>query len=60
MDALDCQHTLVLLHFADGFRKQAALPCGNLASFQRAPEGSRESTGSGRDNVVERRGMRLV
>ena len=59
MDAADDEHTLIFLNFAYGFTPQPSFRSINLTRFQRASEGSSESTSGGRDDVVERRRMRI-
>jgi hypothetical protein len=47
------------LDLAHGLRNKALVRCIDLTRFQRAPEGSRKSTGRCRDNIVQGGGMGL-
>lgn len=53
------QDLILRLYLARHLRRQALAARVDLARLQRAPEGSRESTASGGNDVIERRGVRL-
>lgn len=57
MNAFDHEHAVFIDDFARRFRNQLAFACVNLARFQRAPEGSGQSAGGGRHDVVQSRGI---
>ncbi len=59
-DAADDENVSVEFNFAHGLRSELAVRGINLARFQRASEGSGESPGGCRDDVIKRRGMRRV
>ncbi len=60
VDATDHQHVAFLLDFADGVRAEPALAGRNPARLQRASERAGQSAGGGRNEVVQRRRVRLV
>jgi len=60
MDAFDDQDLAVSLDLASSVRDQVPTGCVDAARLQRAPEGSRQSTAGGGDNVVDRGGIRRV
>ncbi len=60
VDAADDQHLAVQLDLAGRFRGQPTLAGGDPARLQRATKGSRQSPRGGRDDVVQRGGVRLV
>ena len=59
-DALDDEDLVFYLDVTFGGRHQLAAARLDPARLQRATQGAGESTGGGRDHVVERRGVRLV
>ncbi len=59
-DPLDDEDTVFYLDVTFGRRHQLAAARLDSARLQRATQGAGESTGGGRDHVVERRGVRLV
>ena len=59
MDAADHQNPVFGFDLAHGVGGQAVSGGGYLARLQRATQGSRQSARGRRDNVVERRRVRL-
>jgi len=59
-DPADDEDVSVQFDFAHRFRGQFAIGGINLARFQRAPEGSRQSARCSGDHVIECRGVRRV
>jgi hypothetical protein len=59
VDPSDHQDILLKLNFTNGFRHQPPARCINLTRLQRASQGSGQSTGRSRYDVIERRGVRL-
>jgi hypothetical protein len=53
-NSLDDEYIALLFNFACHFRSQVPLASRNTARFQRAPEGSGQSTTGSRNNVVQR------
>ena len=49
------EHLAVKLDLTSRVRDESSTGCVNTARFQRAPEGSRKSTGRGGNHVVDRR-----
>lgn len=60
MNAFDQEHPVVLLNLSGHVGDQPPFAGRNFARLQRAPEGSGESPSGGRDQVVERGGVRRV
>ncbi len=60
MDTFDYQDFALFFDLAGRFRDQVPVRCVDAARLQRAPEGSRQSTAGGGDDVVNRRGVRRV
>jgi hypothetical protein len=56
-DSPDNEHVPLQLDFSYGLGSQFAVRGVNVTRFQRAPEGSIESTGGRRNHVIERRGV---
>jgi len=54
VNSFNDQDLVLQLDLAHGLRNQALVRCIDLTRFQRAPEGSRKSTGRCRDNASER------
>lgn len=59
VDAADDQNVILELDLANRFRDQPFIRRINLTRLQRASEGSRQSTRSGRDHVIQSGRMRL-
>lgn len=59
-NAADDENVSIEFDFPNRFRAEPSIRCVNLTRFQRAPEGSGESPGGCRDDVIKRRGMRRV
>jgi hypothetical protein len=59
-DSADHQDVSLQLHLADGLGGQTLIGSGDLARFQRASEGSSQSTRGCGNHIVEGGGMRLV
>jgi hypothetical protein len=59
VNSLNDQNIVLQLYFAHGLRDQALVRCTDLTRLQRAPKGSRKSTGGCGDNVVQGCGMRF-
>ena len=55
----DDEHALLRFHFTDDIRAQLSAACVDLARLQRAAKRAEQSTRGGRDNVIERRGVRF-
>ena len=53
------EHAILDLDVPFGIRRQVALPSLDPARLQRASQCSGQSTGCGRDDVIERRRVRL-
>jgi hypothetical protein len=60
MDTLDHQNVAILLDLAACFRGQKTGAGRNLARFQRAAKGARQSAGRGGYHIVEGRGVGFV
>jgi hypothetical protein len=60
MNAFDYQHLAILFNLSPCFGVQLSFAGRNLTRFQRATKGSRQSTGSGSNHIIQRRGMRIV
>jgi len=59
MYAPDDQYLAIQLHFTLGFRVKKPFTGRYFTRFQRAPEGSGQSTGRRSDNIVQGCGMLL-
>jgi len=59
VNPLDDEHIVLQLNLTQRIRGQPLIGRINFTRFQRAPEGSRKSTGGRCDNVVQSRGMGL-
>src|SRR6202022_4819776 len=59
VDPSDHEHAFLFLHLTDSLRCQPVACRGDLAHLQCASKGSRESTGCGGHDAVERRRVRL-
>jgi hypothetical protein len=60
VNATDHENVVVgFLDLTDGLAREAVAIGPDLARLQRAPEGSRQSAGGGRDDVIERGRARL-
>jgi hypothetical protein len=60
MDTANNENVAVLLDLADRLRREKPLSGWDLARFQRAAKGARQSASGGSDQIVERRVVRLV
>jgi hypothetical protein len=58
-DPLDYEHAVAVEDLADGFDFVALRIDFDVTRLQRAGEGARQSAAGGRDDVVERRRVRL-
>jgi len=59
MDAPDNQYIFLQFNFTHGFGYQAIMRSSDVTRFQRASESAGQSTSGSRDDVVQRRGVRL-
>ena len=59
VDPLENQDAAFRLDFTHGLRSQATTAGIDSTRLQRAPEGSRQSAARGRDDIIQRRGVRL-
>ena len=59
MDSPDHQHPVFFFYLARDLSRQPATAGVNFARLQRAPEGSRQSTSGGGDDIIDGSGVRL-
>ena len=53
------KNSIFEFHLSDGLGDQPLVRCVDLTRLQRASKGSRKSTGSSRDDVIQSGGMRV-
>jgi hypothetical protein len=59
MDAPDYQHTVLSLNLTRNLSCQTPVAGIDVARFQRTSEGTKHSTRSGRDDIIDRRSVRF-